>query len=247
MYNKKNLQYIEKGNGEVIMLLHGLFGELSNWNSVMKYFSSNYRVIIPILPIYNMSIKETNLLNLVKFLEYFIYLKNIKLINLIGNSLGGHLAMIYTLRNPYYVKSLVLTGSSGLFEKSMNISFPKRNNYDYIKNKIKHTFFDSKILNKINVNKIFSIINDINKIIRVVSIAKSAKKNNMSKEIVNINKKTLLIWGLNDTITPPIVAYEFNRLITFSKIKFIDQCCHVPMMEHPKLFNLILEYFFESI
>jgi len=244
---KNNFQYIEKGKGEVILLLHGLFGELSNWNTVINYFSFNYRVIVPIIPIYNLSIKKTNLLNLVKFLEEFIIFKNIKFINLIGNSLGGHLALMYALRNPNDIKSLTLTGSSGLFEKSMNISFPRRNNYFYIKNKIKDTFFSPDALEKININKIFSIINDINKAMRIILIAKSAKRNNMAKDIVNINTKTLLIWGLNDIITPPIVAHEFNRLILFSKLKLINKCCHAPMMEHPKIFNLILEDFLKKI
>ena len=46
-----------------------------------------------------------------------------------------------------------------------------------------------------------------------------------------------MIWGLNDTITPPSVAHQFNKLISKSKLKFIDKCCHAPMMERPQEFN----------
>ena len=45
---------------------------------------------------------------------------------------------------------------------------------------------------------------------------------------------------VNDTITPPIVAHEFNRLIKNSELHFIDKCGHAPMMEHPAEFNRIL-------
>jgi pimeloyl-ACP methyl ester carboxylesterase len=65
----------------------------------------------------------------------------------------------------------------------------------------------------------------------------------MAKEVTKINVPTLLIWGLNDTITPPIVAHEFNRLIKGSVLHFIDRCGHAPMMEHPEKFNKILLQF----
>ena len=87
----------------------------------------------------------------------------------------------------------------------------------------------------------FETTKSIPKAMRIVAIAKSAQRNNMAAEIPKINASTLLIWGLNDTITPPMVAHEFNRLIPNSKLRFIDKCCHAPMMEHPEKFNDLLE------
>ena len=63
----------------------------------------------------------------------------------------------------------------------------------------------------------------------------------MAKDLPAIKAPTLLIWGLNDTITPPAVAHEFNKLIPNSTLRFIDKCCHAPMMEQPDLFNDVLE------
>ena len=54
-------QYIDEGHGEVLLLLHGLFGALSNWEGVVSRFSKNFRVVIPMLPIYEMPIKEAGL------------------------------------------------------------------------------------------------------------------------------------------------------------------------------------------
>ena len=68
----------------------------------------------------------------------------------------------------------------------------------------------------------------------------------MASEITNITVPTLLVWGLNDTITPPMVAHEFNRLIPNSTLKFIDKCSHAPMMEHPGKFNELLEAFIKK-
>ena len=68
----------------------------------------------------------------------------------------------------------------------------------------------------------------------------------MAKDITRIQVPTLLIWGLNDTITPPYVAHEFNRLIRGSDLHFIDECGHAPMMEHPEAFNVVLKKFLKQ-
>jgi len=76
-----------------------------------------------------------------------------------------------------------------------------------------------------------------------VAIAKSAQRNNLASDLHKIKVPTLLVWGLNDTITPPMVGHDFNRLIPESKLRFIDQCCHAPMMEHPEKFNELVDEF----
>lgn len=236
-------KYIDEGEGEVLLLLHGLFGALSNWEAVVNYFSPKYRVIIPVMPIYEMPIKSAGLEDLVNFIESFVKYKNLSDLTLIGNSLGGHVALIYTLRNQSKVKKLALTGSSGLFENSMGGSYPKRGSYEYIKERVEYTFYDPRTATKELVDEVFDITKSIPKCMRIVAIAKSAQRNNMAKDLPKITAPTLLIWGLNDTITPPIVAHEFNRLIPNSELRFIDKCGHAPMMEHPEKFNRIFEEF----
>lgn len=240
---EKGYKFIEEGEGEVLLLLHGLFGALSNWEGVVNRFSSEYRVVIPMLPIYEMPIKQAGLDGLVSFLEDFIALKNLSDIHIMGNSLGGHIALIYTLGNQEKVRKLILTGSSGLFENAMGGSFPKRGSYNYIKERVEYTFFDPDTATKEYVDEVFETTKSIPKCMRIVAIAKSAQRHNMASEITKIEVPTLLVWGLNDTITPPMVAHEFNRLIPNSTLKFVDKCSHAPMMEHPDRFNDLLEAF----
>jgi len=233
-------RYIDEGQGETLLLLHGLFGALSNWAGVINHFKSKYRVIIPLMPIHDMPIKEAGCEGLTEFIEGFIDFKGLDKFSLIGNSLGGHVALIYTLRHPEKIQRLILTGSSGLFENSMGGSYPKRGNYEYIKERVEYTFYDPKTASKELVDEVFEITNSIPKVMRIIAIAKSAQRNNMAKDIVQIQAPTLLIWGLNDAITPPEVGHEFNQLIPGSTLKFIDKCCHAPMMERPVEFNEIL-------
>jgi len=240
---ENGFKFVDEGKGAVLLLLHGLFGALSNWEGVVNRFSKNFRVVIPMLPIYEMPIKEAGLEGLRKFVEDFVAFKRLEDMIIMGNSLGGHVALLYTLKNSEHVKKLILTGSSGLFEDSMGGSYPKRGDYQYIKERVAYTFYDPNVATRELVDEVFETTRSIPKCMRIVAIAKSAQRNNMSEEIPSIKAPTLLVWGLNDTITPPIVAHEFNRLIPNSKLKFIDKCSHAPMMEHPEKFNELVEDF----
>ena len=242
----QEFQYLEEGQGEVLLLLHGLFGALSNWEHVLAHCSRRYRVIIPMLPIYEIPIRKANLTGLVGFIQDFIQQKQLQKFTLIGNSLGGHLALLYTLSHPTKVNRLVLTASSGLYENTMGGSFIKRDNYAYIAERVAYTFYDPNTVNKAYVDEIFNVTNDRSKSLRVIAIAKSAQRHNMAQELPSIHTPALVIWGLNDTITPPSVAHEFDRLLPNARLRFIDQCCHAPMMEHPQRFNQILDHFLKD-
>jgi pimeloyl-ACP methyl ester carboxylesterase len=237
---ENEFKYVDEGQGQVLMLLHGLFGALSNWEDVVNRFSKNFRVIIPMLPIYDMPIKEAGLDGLRKFVEDFVSMKNLNNMIIMGNSLGGHVGLLYTLSNPTKVGKLILTGSSGLFENTMGGSYPRRGSYDYIKERVAYTFYDPQVASKELVDEVFETTRSIPKCMRIVAIAKSAQRNNLTQDLHNIKVPTLLVWGLNDTITPPMVGHDFNRLIPNSELKFIDKCCHAPMMEQPEKFNEIV-------
>ena len=244
MINNKN--YIEKGKGNPIILLHGLFGALSNWKTVINEFSKNHRVIIPKIPLTEISVKEANLESLTNFVKRFINKMKLKNFILIGNSLGGHIGLIYTILHPKKVKKLILTGSSGLYENSFGGSFPKRGDYNYINDRVNHTFYNPNILSKKYIDDVFDTLNDNAKCLNIITIARSAQRNNLAKKLYKITCPTLLVWGLNDTITPPSVAHQFHKLIPKSRLKFIDKCCHAPMMESPAKFNQLIKPFIEE-
>ncbi|WP_022825395.1 alpha/beta fold hydrolase [Hymenobacter norwichensis] len=243
---KGEFQFVDEGNGPVLLLLHGLFGALSNWQDVVGHFRTDYRVIIPLLPIYDMPLTQAGVPGLVKYVEGFVAAINLtEACTVLGNSLGGHVGLEYTLRNPTRVSRLVLTGSSGLFEDGMGGSFPKRGNYSYVQEKVAYTFYDPSVATKELVDEVFTVTNSNAKCLRIIAIARSAQRHNLGKELGRIDVPTLLVWGLNDTITPPVVAHEFNSLIKNSELRFLDHCCHAPMMERPNEFNMLLRQFLQ--
>ena len=240
-------KFIEEGEGEPLVLLHGLFGALSNFADLIEYFRHHYKVVVPMLPLFELDILHTTVGGLAKFVHKFLEARDYKDVHLLGNSLGGHVALVYLLKHPERVRSLTLTGSSGLFENGMGDSYPKRGDYEYIKKKTEITFYDPATATKELVDEVFEITRNRLKVIKIIALAKSAIRNNLGDELAQIKQPTLLIWGNNDTITPPFVAREFNRLIPNSELHFIDKCGHAPMMEVPDEFNVVLHKFLKKL
>ncbi len=238
---EKKFSYTEVGEGEPLILLHGLFGALSNFKELNAHFSKKFKVINFCLPIYELPLLTANIKTLGKTLHKFIQHKGFEKVHLLGNSLGGHIALIYAAAHPEKVASLVLAGSSGLYENAFGGSFPRREDKSFLRDKIAITFYDPKWVTDELVDECHEAVNNRNKVIRILSIAKSAIRHNMAKEIAKMKFPVCLIWGKNDHITPPHVANEFHRLIPHSDLYWIDKCGHAPMMEHAEEFNKILD------
>ncbi|MGB6267843.1 MAG: alpha/beta hydrolase [Olleya sp.] len=239
--------YIEVGEGQPIIVLHGLMGGLSNFDAVTTFFSEKgYKVIIPELPIYSMSLLKTNVKTFAKYLHDFIAFKELDDVVLLGNSLGGHIGLYHTKMFPDKVKALVITGSSGLYESAMGGGYTKRSDYEVIKKKAQEVFYDPAVATKEIVDEVYETVNDRSKLIKTLAIAKSAIRHNMAKDLPKMQTPTCIIWGKNDGVTPPEVANEFNALLPDSDLFWIDKCGHAAMMEHPETFNQILFDWFKK-
>jgi pimeloyl-ACP methyl ester carboxylesterase len=206
-------KYVMEGQGESLILLHGLFGALSNFKDLVDCFKEKYTVYIPMLPLYDLTNLDTSVSGLAKHVSKFIETKNLTNVNLLGNSLGGHIALVYALKHPERVKTITLTGSSGLFENGMGETYPKRGDKDYIRKKVELTFYDAKSASQELVDEVYNIVNNRLKAVKIIYLAKSAIRHHLGEELQNIKQPVCLIWGKNDTITPPMVAEEFKKLL----------------------------------
>ena len=248
IYKEGEFKFVETGGeGFPIVLLHGLMGALSNFEGIIDHFSKSHNVVIPLLPIFELPLRKLSVTGLVDFVERFVDWKGYKKVHVIGNSLGGHIAQLYAMKRPEKVKSMTLTGSSGLFESAMGNSFPKRGDYEYIKRKTESVFYNPEVASKELVDEVYEVVNNRNKAIRIVATAKSAVRHNLGDKLHNIEVPTLLIWGKEDEVTPAWVGEKFNELIPSSELHLVEECGHAPMMEKPKEFNDILEDFLKRV
>ena len=239
--------WLEQGkNGKPIILLHGLMGGIDNFGEMVDIISTKYKV-------YGLDLKLFEGIKLkvsVKALSDYLYnfMDHLKLENatLIGNSMGGHIGLIFAKKNPNMVDSLILTGSSGLYENSMGDSFPRRGDKDYIRMKTEEVFYNPKVATDELVNNIFEIATNRIKVLKLLAYAKSAIRHNMSQDLPHIQIPTCLIWGAEDKVTPPHVAKEFHDLLPNSELNWIPLCGHAPMWEHPKKFSKIVLKFLQK-
>lgn len=245
---KDKYEYIEEGpdDGEVLLLLHGLFGTASNFDETIHYFKNRYKIYLPILPIFEMSVRKLSVYSLMQYVREFVEYFQIKKPHIIGNSLGGHIALLYVLEYLDDVSTMTLTGSSGLYENSFGSTFPRRGDKDFIRNKINLTFYDNEIVTEEMVDEIYDITSDTRKCLSMVKTAKSAIRHNVGDQLYKITIPSLLVWGKQDTITPPFVAEEFHEKLPQARLEFIDKCGHAPMLETPEEFNKILEDFLNN-
>ena len=244
---EKKFNYIEEGNGHPLVLLHGLMGGLSNFDKMVSYFSERgYKVYVPQLPIYDLPVLNTNLASIAKFGAKFIDDNINEPVTIVGNSMGGHIGLILTTTRPALVKNLVLTGSSGLYERTFGDSFPRKSDKEYIKRKTQEVFFNPNVATDELVDEVFGVVNDRMKGIKTVMLARSAIKHNMLNDLPTIQCPTCIIWGKQDNVTPPEVAVDMHKFIPNSDLFWIDECGHAAMMEKPDDFNEILYHWLKN-
>lgn len=239
-------RYLQEGKGETLVLLHGLFGSMGNYTPMMEYLKEDYELLVPMLPIYTTPKRELSIISLMEHVHEFLQSMGKKRVHLLGNSLGGHIALLLTLKEPDLVQSLTLTGSSGLFENALGSSFPRRQNYDFVRKVVENTFYDPAVATKEIVDEVFEIINTPEKGLKIIITAKSAMRHNLENELHRIQAPTLLIWGKEDNITPAFVGEDFQEKIPHAELHFFENCGHAPMMEYPQKFIALLRPFLEK-
>jgi abhydrolase domain-containing protein 6 len=244
--------YAEGGSGDTIIMLHGLGGSKDNWFQFAKYFTPNYRVIIPDLPGYGESSKSLDInINIMPQVEKLnLFAKELRLtkFHLVGLSMGGDIAGNYAADYPEMVKTLALFDSAGVKEPTkseMTLLMEKGTNPFLIKD-----------------------VNDFDKLIGILYLkppempsfikqylAKQAMENTRNYEIYKINWKgkgllwddwfilesklnkitapTLIVWGDSDKTINISCVPVFEKNIKNSQSVIIKECGHMPMMEKP--------------
>ena len=238
--HEAEFSYLEAGEGKPIILLHGLMGSIENFGEMIDCISKEYKVYGLDLKLFKTSLLKSSVKNLAQYLHKFMIHIGVEKATLLGNSMGGHIGLVFAKLYPSMTEGLILTGSSGLYENSLGNSFPRRGDYEYIKAKTEEVFYDPKTATKELVDSVFKMANTPESLLRLVKYAKSAIRHNMAKDLPGLNMPSLIIWGKNDIVTPPEVAEEFNSLLPNSELYWIDECGHAPMWEKPEIFSEIV-------
>lgn len=235
----------EDAGSKSLVCLHGMFGGLSNFDHLIEQINE-YSVFVPDIPLYSLPKTKLSISGLTEWLRGFMTEAGIHKPVILGNSMGGHIALEYALQYPTDVRALILTGSSGLLENGFGSTFPRRNDPEYIRQQASLTFYED-LVDDTMLEEILDVVQSPSKLTRLLWIARSTQKHNMEEVLPDIAHPTLLIWGKNDVITPPGVAETFCRKMPGALLKWIDKCGHAPMMERPEQFTYFLKEFLDGL
>jgi 2-hydroxy-6-oxonona-2,4-dienedioate hydrolase len=227
---------IEQGTaGPEVLLLHGLLGAVSNWDSLLPLLAHHSRAIALEFPILTGHRSEVRVKSLAAFTEYFIRSRNLQPVTLCGNSLGGHVALRLCLASPQIVDCLILSGASGLYEHTVD-ALPVRPDERFIREHMARVFKNERFITDAAVKEIHEILCNKANILNLIHAARSAKKDNLLKVLKDIKVPTLLLWGEDDEVTTMNVAETFHKNIPNSKLVTHRNCGHAPMIEYPEWF-----------
>jgi pimeloyl-ACP methyl ester carboxylesterase len=239
-------RWLERGEGEPVLFLHGLMGRMDDWDASLDHLAEVCRPIAPTLPIFDPGLRETSIDGLVAHVTRFMDALEIPQAVVGGNSLGGHVALTLALAHPERVSGLVLTGSSGLFERSFTRGVPHRPTSAYVREKMEEVFFDSTLVTPEWVESVRRTVNEPVTALRVLRFARAAKRHNIEDRLGEIQAPALIVWGMDDRITPPEVGERFHAAIPGAQLVFLPRCGHAPMIEQPEAFNVVVRAWLDA-
>lgn len=226
-----------------LLFLHGMFGAPDNWQSAMDHFGAQFEVHAPSLPVLFAPRDRDPVEFILRAVRQYVLESSISRAVVIGNSLGGHVAVRFAQLETGRCAGLVLSGSSGLFERGLERNVPRRPSREWLRNKIAEVFFDPNLVTESMIDEVAEVVRDRRTALQLVRVAQSAKRDSLAAVLPSLQVPTLLMWGENDRITPLATAWQFYELLPNSELRTIPQCGHAPMLERPHLFNELLHDF----
>jgi pimeloyl-ACP methyl ester carboxylesterase len=240
-------RWIEAGAGLPVLCLHGLFGTSEHWEPTLEALAPGYRAIALTLPIFETPPDDLSVTGLRAHVEAFLDAERVPPAVVVGNSLGGHVALDLALHAPEHVRALVLTGSSGLFERSFTRGVRSSPSAEFVRVKMADVFHDPAMVTAEQVEAIRDCMSRPSYALRVSQVSRSARRHNLEDRLHEIRCPTLLVWGIEDRVTPRDVAIRFLDGIPSATLRLIPECGHAPMLERPEPFARAVAEFIDSL
>lgn len=239
---------VDVGDGHPVVFLHGLVGLNEHWEEVVRRARHQTRCIMLELPLLELRGEDCSIQGVTDLTSRFLeqYFNGVP-VTLVGNSFGGHVALRVALERPELVRSLVLAGSSGLIEKSMVREVQIRPSREWLTEKIGELFFDRSKMRQADIDRAFAELSRRGGARAMVKLSRSARRNHLGAKIGALGAPTLLIWGRQDIVTPPEAAEGFRASIRESRLVWLDNCGHAPMIECPEQFSAALVEFVHEL
>jgi pimeloyl-ACP methyl ester carboxylesterase len=259
------IRYWAQGEGEALILVHGLAGSVEFWQYNVEPLAAAHRVYALDLPGFGGSDKEIEHLSLeyaASFLTHFMDVMGLERASLAGNSLGGLVCAQTAVRSPERVVKLILVGSAG-FGGELNLilrlwsvpllgdlvfrtyqrAFPSLRRWAFPDSP---SIDDQWMAAAATVLRTPGVRESALRIARMGASLRGQRQEmlaDLHRQVAGIDVPTLIIWGRQDPVVPVAHAYAARDLIPHSEVRIIERCGHIPQVERPEEFNkLVLDF-----
>ena len=230
------LRVATHGTGTPVVFLHGLFGLNEHWLGALRHFGHQVRCELVEIPLLDLPGDDCSICGatalIIRLLDSVIGVPAV----LLGNSFGGHVALRVALERPDLVSGLVLAGASGISENNGIHDFTTRPTRAWIRTRLAELFHDPVHIRDDEIERLHDAVNHRPNTRALLRLSRSVRQDHLGARLGGVRAPSLLLWGRQDRITPPEVARQFAAGLPGSRIAWIDDCGHAPMIEQPRRF-----------
>jgi 2-hydroxy-6-oxonona-2,4-dienedioate hydrolase len=247
----QKIAYYQAGKGSTVILIHGLGADSRHWAASIDALSQNFRVIALDQIGYGQSEKPLMRYTVENFSDYldgFLQVLKISKASLVGNSLGGWVALDFTIRHPQRVEKLVLVDAAGL-RPTTALKMPE-GGQKTLSPLNTHWFFDLMEANKqwattdLGPNAFERHVQNGDSYTVASSVAEMITGRDFEdKKLGKVHVPTLIIWGRDDVLIPLPMGEKLHQGIAGSQMVVIDGTGHIPMVGKPAEFNKAVRKF----
>jgi pimeloyl-ACP methyl ester carboxylesterase len=247
----RDVRYYAAGQGEPVVVIHGGGGDARTWWKNISELAVEYKVYAPDLPGFGGSAPLSDnyyIPELAEFIDKFAAALGLEKFNLVGHSLGGGIALDYTLNSPSKVKKLVLVSSLCLgreiafWVRLFSIPAIIRSIGSIVEYSIKSARWIYRKVKSADFAMPFTeasmIIGENMSNIKQQSLV-------LASRLGEVNVPTLLIWGGRDPVVPVRHAYAAARVIPDCRVKVFKNRGHNVHRDELKQFSSLLKGFFK--
>lgn len=235
------------GEGEPLVILNGLLGLNEHWFPCLGPLSERAECFLLQPPLVEMRGKGTTVEGVVHLIAGVLDSLIDRPAVLVGNSLGGHIALRLALLDPGLVRGLVLMGSSGLFERGFEKGAQHSPSREWLDRKIGDLFADRSKMLPGMVDMAYAELSRRSAARAFVRLGRSAKNDHLGELLPYIDAPARLVWGRQDIVTPPVVAEQFLNLLPRAELSWIENCGHAPQIECPEAVAREIALFLDAL
>ncbi len=250
----------QRSSGETILFLHGFGDQKFNFFKTALYLFRNYQVVVPDLPGFGKSFRNPNAhyraANYAEWIMEFVDHLGLSKVHLVGNSMGGGLAISTALVAPENMfKSLTVIDAAGIVLDNV-LSFysdlSSGHNLFVIRDWEAYEFFLRRVFHKMpffpkpmKLAIYYDLVDhcDWNQfILHEVTegltnlIDKAVEDRALNRRLKELNLPTLVAWGKHDAFFPYQTAHYVHREVQNSRLVIFENSGHAPQIEIPKEF-----------